>query len=140
MQRKLFPVAPSRFQECRRLVFFLKRNRFYSFNLRCECLYYILIRFSAINIVDYLYLSTICVNRRRLTWNSNASPKIDFLHAYTKYTRSTFNTTSETANLHVIDMIWNFKRTDFFTLCQKERCVSLLIIYCDVAWYRYIVK
>ena len=47
---------------CRRLIFFLKRNRLYSFNLMCECLNYILIRLSAINIVDYLhvYLSTIC--------------------------------------------------------------------------------
>ena len=49
--------------------------------------------------------------------------KFNFLHANTKYT---VNTTSETWNLHVIDMILNFKCTDFLTLCQKERCVSLL--------------
>ena len=64
----------------------VKRNMFYSFNHRFECLYYILIRLRAINIVDYLFLSTICFNRGRLTWNSNASPKLDFLHANTKYT------------------------------------------------------
>ena len=69
-------VAPSCLQECRQLVFFLKRNRFYSFNFKCECLYHILIRLWAINIVDYLLLSTISFNRGRLTWNSNALPKL----------------------------------------------------------------
>ena len=43
--------------------------------------------------------------------------------------------TAETWNLRAIFMILNFKCTDFFTLCQKDRCVSLLIIHCDVAWY-----
>ena len=38
-----------------------------------------------------------CSNRGRLTWNSNASPKFDFLHANTK----------ETWNMHVIDMNLN---------------------------------
>ena len=56
-------------------------NRFYSFYLMCKCLYSILIRLSATNIVDYLYLLRICFNRGRLTWNSNASPEFDFLHA-----------------------------------------------------------
>ena len=28
-------------------------------------------------------------NKGRLTWNSNASPEYDFLHASTKYTKST---------------------------------------------------
>ena len=32
-------------------------------------------------------------------------------------------------------MIINFKCTDFFTLCQKENCVSLLIFHCCVALY-----
>ena len=31
-------------------------------------------------------------------------------------------------------MILSFKRTDFFTLWHKERCVSLLLTHCDVAW------
>ena len=33
----------------------------------------------------------------------------------------------------------SFKRMDFCTLCQKERCVSLFMIHCNVhvAWYRY---
>ena len=56
---------------------FWKWIGFYCFNRRCKCLYYILIWFSAINIVDYLFLSTICFNRGRLTWNSNASPKLN---------------------------------------------------------------
>ena len=42
---------------------------------------------------------------------------------------------SKTWNKHEIDMILNFKCTVFFTLCQKERFVSLLIIPGDVAWY-----
>ena len=78
----------------------------------CECLYYILIILSAINIVDYLYLSTISFNRGRLTLNSNASPDFDFLHANTKYTRPTPHLKR---NLHVIYMILNFKCTDFFS-------------------------
>ena len=82
-------------------------------------LLYILIRLSAINIVEYLYLSTICFNRGRLTWNSNA---------ITKYTRSR-------PHRHVIVMILTFKCTDFFTLCQKENCVSLFIFHCGLAWY-----
>ena len=51
------------------------------FNLSCECLYYmyISIRLWAINIVDFLFLPTICFNRGRLIWNSNALPKVDFL-------------------------------------------------------------
>ena len=32
----------------------------------------------------------------------------------------------------MIDMILSFKRTDFFTLCQKQRYVSLLINHFDV--------
>ena len=32
---------------------------------------------------------------------------------------------------------WVFKRTDFFKLCQKERCVLLLISHCDVAYMVY---
>ena len=51
--------------------------------------YYILIELSAINIVDYLILSKKCSNRGTLTWNSNASPKFDFLHANMKYRSST---------------------------------------------------
>ena len=39
--------------------------------------------------VDYLFLSTTCFNRERLILNSKASPKFDFLHAYTKYKRLT---------------------------------------------------
>ena len=38
-------------------------------------------------------------------------------------------------SIQVIDMIWNFKSTDFFMLCQKKKSVSLLIINCDVVWY-----
>ena len=45
------------------------------------------------------------------------------------------NTRSKTWNLHVIDMILSFKRTDFFTLCPEKSCVSLLIIHFDLAWY-----
>ena len=88
----------------------------------CDYLYYILISLWAITIVDYLFLSTIWFNRGRLTWNSQR-----LIYKV--------NTTAEPWNLHVIDMILNFKCTDFFTVCQKERCVSLLIIHCDVAWY-----
>ena len=62
---------------------------FFSSQTLCKCLYYILIRLSAINIVDYLFLSTECFNRGRLIWNSNASPKFDFLHANTNYTKTT---------------------------------------------------
>ena len=68
---------------------FWKWIGFYAFDLRCERLYYILVRFWAINIIDYPFLSTICFNRGRLTWNSNSSPTFDFLHSNTKYTRST---------------------------------------------------
>ena len=70
---------------------FSKENMFYSFNFRCKCLYYILIRLWAINIVDFIFLSTIWFNRGRLTWNSNASPQFDFLHANTKNVKSTCN-------------------------------------------------
>ena len=40
-------------------------------------------------------------------------------------------TTSKLWNLHTIDIILKFKRRDFFTLCHKDRCVSLLITHCD---------
>ena len=53
--------------------FLLERNKFYSFNLRFECLFYILIRLSAINIVQNLFLSTKCFNGGKLTSNSNSS-------------------------------------------------------------------
>ena len=50
LQRKLFPVSPSWILECRQLVLFLKRNiMYYSFNLRCKCLSYILIKLSVFN-------------------------------------------------------------------------------------------
>ena len=101
--------------------------------LSASVLNYILIGLWAINIVDYILLSTKCFNRGRSIWNSNASPKFNFLHANTKYTRSTPQL-KWTWNLHVMYMILNFKCTDFFTLCQKEKCVSLLIIHCDVVW------
>ena len=43
----------------------LKRKNIHSFNLECECLLDILIRLSAINIVDYIFLSTKCFHRWR---------------------------------------------------------------------------
>lgn len=82
-------LHPRNFYDCRPLIFFMKRNRFCSFTLRCECIYYISIRLSAIGIVDYLFLSTKCSNRGRLIWNSHASPIYNVLNANTKYTRST---------------------------------------------------
>ena len=65
-------LHPRFFQKCRQLVFFFKSNRFLSFNHRCECFYYILIRLWAIHIVDYLFFSTICFNRGRLSWKASA--------------------------------------------------------------------
>ena len=69
------------------------KMEFFSFNLRCECLNYILIRLWAINIVDYLFLSTKCINRGRLIWNSN-----DEIYKV--------NTTGETWNLVRLTWFW----------------------------------
>ena len=71
LQRKLFPVAPAWFYECRRWGFFL-RNRFYSFNLKWKCVYYISIELSATKTVAYLHvlLSTKCFNTGSFIWNS----------------------------------------------------------------------
>ena len=55
---------------------FLKINKFISYNLRCKCLSYILIKFLAIITVSYLFLSTKRFSRGRLIWNINASPKM----------------------------------------------------------------
>ena len=70
-----------------------------SFNQRCKCLYYILMKLPLINIVVYLCLSSKCFNRGRLIWNSNASPTWFLTRKYD---------------------------IDVFTLCQKEGCVSIL--------------
>ena len=53
-----FPVTPSWFKTCKRLVFILKSNRCYSFNLMCECLYDILIKLWPIIIINNLFLWT----------------------------------------------------------------------------------
>mgnify|MGYP003691728077 CR=1 FL=1 len=38
-------------------------------------------------------------------------------------------------NVYVIDLILSFKHMDILTLCQMERCLSLFLTHCDVAWY-----
>ena len=98
-------------RERRRLVLFLKRNLFYSFTLRCECVYYILIWLSAVNIVDYLmysYQLTKFFNRGRLIWNSNASPKMNS------------SILISIQGQHQIYMYWHdFERFFHIALCQN---------------------
>ena len=82
-QRKLFPVAPN----ADGWVFFRKEIGSILLILGANvCIIYWFDYWSAIKIVDYLFLSTKCSDRWRSAWNSNASPKFDFLHANTKYT------------------------------------------------------
>ena len=105
----------------------LKKNRFYSFNHRCECLYYISIRLWAIIIVDYPFLSTIYFNRGRLTWNSQRLAK-DFLHVIRNIQGQHHSwSVIFTCNWHDLE--------PYMHGFLHMKCVSLLIIHCDVTWY-----
>ena len=110
-------LYPRNFKNAGDWFYIYKENRFYSFNQRCKCLYYILLKLPAINNVVDICLSMKCFIRGSLIWNSNASPKWILTGIYK------INITSKKLNPHVIDKILNFKYISMSSHCAKKRDV-----------------
>ena len=80
------------------------------------------------------YNNSWCINNKKHCDHQRKNTRAMIQHANMKSRRSILDQNMK-STCTLIDMILTFKCTDFFTLCQKERCISLLITHCDKAWY-----